>query len=238
MQPQRAKRAMGKTGSRPLNMNPDQPSQDKRVEARAEEAAAIRRRWLTLGELLAMVAVLISALTLWLNWSERSDNQTRKTAEANQAATRAATLILSAHPTATGARLDLRPASSSQQILEQTVSFPAPLGIDPVETTGDARIEGRWFEDALKKIRGKAGLLDDSRGDERLPLLIRTRFLADGRSHEDVTLYDLGYTIKGRMLSGHVLTLRGLSLVKHLKPADAASELESRSSHLLAWPAR
>jgi hypothetical protein len=132
-------------------------------------------------------------------------------------------------PTAAGNRLDLRPASSSQQILEQTVLFPAVLGIDPIETTGDARIEGGWFEDALKSVRDKAGLPDDSRGDERLSILLKTRFLADGRRQEDMAIYDLGYTIRGRILSGHVLTLRGLSLVKHVSPGTAFSELEARS---------
>jgi hypothetical protein len=217
-------------------MNSDQPSRDNRVEARAEEAAAIRRRWLSLGETLAVVAVLISALTLWLNWSERSDDKTQKATEANQAATRAATLTLSVQADGKGTRLDLRPAASGQQILEQTVLFPAALGVDPVETTGDARIESDWFEDALKNARNKAGLPDDSRGDERLPLLLKTRFIADGKSHEDMTIYDLGYTIQGRMLSGHVVTLRGLSLVKHVAPGTAFSELEARSSRFT--PAR
>ncbi len=34
-------------------------------QEQAAEAAAIRRRWINLGEVLAVIAVLISALTLW-----------------------------------------------------------------------------------------------------------------------------------------------------------------------------
>lgn len=42
-------------------------SPEAKQETRKEEAARIRRRWITLGELLAVAAVLISALTLYLN---------------------------------------------------------------------------------------------------------------------------------------------------------------------------
>jgi len=216
-------------------MDAEQSSPESKIEARAAaaEAAEIRRRWLTLGEILAVVAVVISALTLWLNWAERSDTTAQKTAESSQAARQAATLTLSAQSTAKGDRLTLRPASSDQQVQGQTIRFPAALGLDPVETTGEPRIEAGWFESALKKMRNRAGLPDDSRGDERLPVIVTTTFLADGAQHEDVALYDIGYTIKGKMFSGHVLDLRGLSLVKHVKAASAATELSARAARLL-----
>jgi hypothetical protein len=216
-------------------MDAEQSSPESKSEARAAaaEAAEIRRRWLTLGEILAVVAVVISALTLWLNWAERSDTTAQKTAESSQAARQAATLTLSAQSTAKGDRLELRPASSEQQVLGQTIRFPATLGLDPVETTGEPRIEAGWFESALKKMRNRAGLPDDSRGDERLPVIVTTTFLADGAQHEDVALYDIGYTIKGKMFSGHVMDLRGLSLVKHVKTEGAASELSARAARLL-----
>lgn len=214
-------------------MDADQTSSETKIEAHAAEAAAIRRRWLTLGEMLAVAAVAISALTLGLNWMERSDTKAQKTIESAQAADRAATLTLSARPVGKGDTLELKPVAPEQQVLGQTIRFPAMLEIDPVETTGDPRIEARWFDDPLKISRNRAGMPDDSRGDERLPVIITTRFLIDGRSHEDVALYDIGYTIRGRMFSGHVLELRGLSLVKHVKAGSAISELNGRASRLL-----
>jgi len=225
-------RVSGMTNRAP-DMDADQPSTESKIEARAEEAAAIRRRWVSLGETLAVAAVLISALTLWLNWSERSDSQAEKVAETSHAAARAATLTLGAQPAGKGDRLDLKPASADQQVLGQRVRFPSMLGIDPVETTGEPRIEAAWFEDALKKARDKAGLPDDSRGDERLPVIIATQFLVDGQQHEDIALYDIGYTIRGRMLGGHALALRGLSFVRHVKSASASGELAARASRLL-----
>lgn len=199
---------------------------DTPAETRAREAAAIRRRWITLGEALAVAAVLISALTLWNSWSERSGSEAEKTAEAHRASARAATLVLSAQ--ASGDRLELKPASADQSVQSQTIRFPTSLGVDSAETTGEPRIEAGWFEPALKNAREKAGLPDDSRGDERLPVAITTRFLVDGEAHEDVALYDVGYTITGRWLGGHSVALRGLSLVSHGEAGAIQAKLDAR----------
>jgi hypothetical protein len=205
----------------------DEQKSPSKSEASAAEAAAIRRRWITLGETVAIVAVLISGLTLWLNWSELRGNDAQRTAERHDEAAKAATLTLTAARAEKGARLDLKPASSDQTVQQQRILFPSALGVDPVQTTGEARIEASWFDGALKRAREKAGLPDDSRGDERLPVVIETRFLADGTTHSDRALYDVGYTIKGEFLSGHTLGLRGLSLVKRLDEKDIAA-LDSR----------
>lgn len=209
-------------------MNEPGVESESKVEARAAEAAAIRRRWITLGEVLAVLAVLISGLTLWLNWSERSGSEAQKAAESSLATVRAATLTLSAQPAAKGRRLDLKPITGEQSVQEQTIRFPSAFGLAPVETTGEPRIEAKWFDGPLKKARDKAGLPDDSRGDERLPVLIDTRFLVGAETHQDRALYDIGYTVEGGLLSGHDVTLRGLSLVKRVKGDPAVEALDAR----------
>ena len=218
---------------------PESPSQPKagakveaKAEARAAEAAAIRRRWITLGEVLAVVAVVISALTLWNNWSERSDSDAVKQADARRASTRAATLVLVASGSGSQT-LILKPASPEQSVQSQTVVFPTALGVAPAETTGEPRIEAKWFERELEKARSAAKLPDDSRGDERLPVVIRTRFLVDGDVHEDAALYDIGYSISGHWLSGHSVTLRGVSLVSRGKGAVAQAGLDARWAKVL-----
>jgi hypothetical protein len=197
------------------------------AEQRAAEAAAIRRRWITLGEVLAVIAVTISALTLWNSWSERSDSRAVKTEEAKRASAQAATLVLVASEGDKQA-LALRPASAEQSVQSQRILLPAALKVAPVETNGEPRIEARWFESALIKAREAARLPDNSRGDERLPVAIVTRFLAQGKPHEDVALYDIGYTVRGKLLSGHSVTLRGLSLVERVSAANAQARLDAR----------
>jgi hypothetical protein len=208
-----------------------QAKADAKAEVRAAEAAAIRRRWVTLGEILAVIAVVISGLTLWNSWTERSDSEAVKTAEAQRASTRAVTLVLMA--TNSGDReLVLKPASAEQSVQSQKIVFPTALGAAPAETTGEPRIEAEWFERALKKARDAAHMPDNSRGDERLPVAITTRFLVDGQPHEDIALYDIGYTISGRWLGGHSVTLRGLSLISHAKAGTAQAKLDARWTDL------
>jgi hypothetical protein len=211
---------------------PDRSESTTRTTAAEAEAAAIRRRWITLGEGLAVVAVVISGLTLWNNWSERADSAAVKTSDARQASQRAATLVLVASGSGERA-LTLKPASADQSVQSQTIAFPSALELDPAETTGEPRIEAAWFDSALKKARAAAKLPDDSRGDERLPVVVTTRFLVDGEAHEDVALYDIGYSITGRWLAGHSVTLRGVSLVSRVKPANARATLDKRWTTLL-----
>ena len=194
---------------------PEDPSPNAPKEARAAEAAAIRRRWITLGEMLALLAVSISGLTLYLNWSNKQDERAEKAIESRQASARAAKLILT-------------PAATDQIVQSQTFLFPAALGIAPVSTTGEPRIEARWFENALKRARDKAKLPDNSVGDEQLPVFITTRFVVNGEAREDRAIYDIGYGISGRWLSGHDVTLRGLSLVTREIDTSPAARVDAR----------
>ncbi len=200
---------------------------DTPTEQRAAEAAAIRRRWITLGEMLALLAVSISGLTLYLNWSDKQDERADKAIASRQASVRAAKLVLNARADGDD-RLILTPAAADQIVQSQTFLFPAALDIAPVSTTGEARIEARWFDNALKRARDKAKLPDNSVGDEKLPLFITTRFVVNGEAREDRAIYDIGYGISGRWLSGHDVALRGLSLVTHEIGQSPASRVDAR----------
>ncbi len=214
-----------------MSDTPDSPTPESPKEARAAEAAAIRRRWITLGEVIAVLAVSISALTLYLNWSDKRDERADKASESRKASTRASALVLNAQ-TVKDDRIVLKPTDPEQIIQSQTIAFPRALGIDPVDTTGDPRIEAGWFADALKKARAKAKLPDDSVGDERLPVAITTRFVVGGDSYENVALYDIGYGIAGRWIAGHSLSLRGLSRVETVKASNAQARIDARWARL------
>lgn len=200
---------------------------DTPTEQRAAEAAAIRRRWITLGEMLALLAVSISGLTLYLNWSDKQDERAEKAIANRQASVRAAKLVLNARADGDD-RLLLTPAAADQIVQSQTFLFPTALDIAPVSTTGEARIEARWFDNALKRARDKAKLPDNSVGDERLPVFVTTRFVVNGEAREDRAIYDIGYGISGRWLSGHDVTLRGLSLVTREAGKSPATRVDAR----------
>lgn len=191
-----------------------------------EERAAIRRRWITLGEVLGVVAVLISALTLWNAYSDRAHKEADRAADVAKEAVRTRTVLLKATPADGGRRLDLAALDSAQTIQGLTITFPTALGAAPAETTGDARIEARWFDDGLRKARKAKGRPDASKGDERLPVAITTRYLADGALQSDVALYDLGYVLEGRLLGGSAVRLRGLSLIERTSAKKAPAQLD------------
>lgn len=215
-------------------MESDQPGSEclpPAQEARDAEAAAIRRRWITLGEALAVLAVLISALTLWNSWSERSSDEASKSAETRQAASRASRLVLTAKAERRG--LALAPTSPDQVIQEQTITFPAALGVSSVRTTGEPRIETGWFAQSLKQAREKAGMPDNSRGDEKLPVAIETQFIIAGEPHTDVAIYDVGYTVTGKWISGHNVDLRGVARVSPVRAKDVQSSIDARWKRLV-----
>jgi len=198
--------------------------------SQAAEAAAVRRRWLNLGEILAVVAVIISALTLWNSYSERSHSEAEKASEARDATKRARTLVLKAVPDKNGNRLAIS-AVGDQAIQGQTVTFPTALGISPVDST-EPRIEQSWFADGLKSARKAAGEENDIKGDHRLPVAITTRFYADGVLAEQSALYDIGYVTEGHFLMGTSVQLRGLSLIGPVHGKNVTARLDS------IWKAR
>lgn len=181
--------------------------------ARAE-AARIRRRWINVGELLAVAAVLISALTFWNSWRERTHAEAKDAREEQRQDAAAAAIVLGATADAKGRLLTIAPLHAEQRIQEQTIVFPPALGIAPVETTGDARIEAEWFEKALKRARHDAGATAETVGDLRLPVLVTTRYLADDAQRTARACYDIGYRIpRGGLFGGSDVRMTGLSLV-------------------------
>ncbi|MEA3000743.1 MAG: hypothetical protein QOK17_2576 [Sphingomonadales bacterium] len=196
--------------------------------AEREEKAAIRRRWITIGEVLAVVGVLISALALWNSWVERRANERDRAAEKAEQGAASRTLILKA--SGGGKRLTLAPRDSEQVIQGQTILFAAPLGLGAIDTT-DARIEADWVKRAVKKAHE-----DDSKkrpGDARMPVAITTHFTSGGGTLEDTALYDVGYKESGGgLLGGTDVELKGLVSVQRVPTAKAQARLDA------LWKAR
>jgi hypothetical protein len=183
------------------------------------EAARIRRRWLTLGEVIAVLALIISALTLWNSYRERTNAEAEHAHETAQSAKKASLLILKATPDKDGRTLSLAPRSDEQAIQDQTIYFPGKMGVSPAQTSSDARIEKRWFDGALIDARKAAGV-EASLGDARMPVLIETHYLADGDAHVDRAIYEVGYVTSHSLIGGTDVHLRGLSRTGAVKSVD------------------
>jgi hypothetical protein len=193
------------------------------------EAKARRWRWITFAELLAVATVLISAMALWDSHRARTEADAERAVAQGKEAVRVDRLTLVGTARDDGRSLQLAPAVANQVVQSQLIRFPGALGVVPAQTTGDPRIEAEWFAAGLKKARRAAGQSDDSVGDERLPIAIETRYLADGVIRTDRAIYDVGYTISGQFLGGSSVRLRGLALVER-PGGDVAKTLERRWS--------
>jgi hypothetical protein len=193
------------------------------------EAAAVRRRWITLAEILGVVAVLISGLTLWNNYRQRTGEEAEREAARIEASADAQALLLRARPDREGRRLTLSPADADQTIQNQTIAFPTALEAAPVETVADARIDAGWFERKLLRALAREDGEDERRGDQRLPVAIVTTFYSGGTLHRDAALYDVGYRVSGGGLLGdRDVRLLGLSRIESVEPRQARSRLDSR----------
>jgi hypothetical protein len=193
--------------------------------AQAAEAAAIRRRWITLGEILAVIAVLISGLTLWNSYSERSATASERAAAKQKEEARSQALVLKAE--GRGRKLALSALDPGQAIQSQTIAFPSPLGIRPIQALVEPRIEAGWIKSAVKKARS-AGSDGKSAGDLRMPVAITTRFINGGRDYVDVAVYDVGYRRESGLLGGSEIELLGVSMVERVSGRGAQARLDSR----------
>ena len=174
--------------------------------AEKAEAAAIRRRWVTLGEVVAIAGLVISALALWSGWSERRANQQQRRVE-KTTETRARTAVtLSATPVDGGAALKLGDAAHPVQSI--TVRFPAALGIAVQTSAVGPRIEARWFAQKLLALTDRGA---DAR-EGRLPVIIAADYW-DGDQHiTDTARYDIVWKTQGRLFQGRKLRLEALLL--------------------------
>jgi hypothetical protein len=182
-----------------------------------------RLRWITLGEAVAVAAVLISGLGLWINYEDRQQVRADKAAEASRA-TSPAPFYLRAGASSDGSTLALSPVVTDHVIQGQTLRFPPSFKLSPVSTTSDTRIEAGWFAGALKSDRHDRQLPEETQGDERVPVMVETDYLAGDKALKARAFYDIGYALEGHFLRGASVKLRGLSLIGKAPASDAAAD--------------
>ncbi len=183
------------------------------------EQQRTRRRWITLGEVVGICALVISGLSYW------DSHQERVVAKSAAPATlRAGPLLLTGTAADGGARIDLKPAAAGQVIETQTVRFPTMVRADPVETTGSPRIEVSWFDAGLRSaLKGHKV----HSGRHRLAVGLETVYVANGVTATDRAVYDLGYSLHARVLRPDAVVIEGVSLVRRAG-GDLPAQVDAR----------
>lgn len=187
-------------------ITPPPPASPESVAQRAvdrAEAAATRRRWVSLAELVAVAGLVIAALGLWMNWSDRRADDTAKQAEqASEAKVRTLVMLKGSGG---GDTLTLSDASHDVQSID--VTFPRSLGI-AAQKDVDPKIEADWVSAALLKLTD--GGPDTREG--RLPVLIVASYWDADVQRHDSAIYDVTWKTEGRFMRGRALKLIGLKL--------------------------
>jgi hypothetical protein len=189
-----------------------------------------RLRFLTLAELVGIAALAIAGLGYWDSHRERTLTEHERAAQAQEKKAEAKagalklTFLITGSPEGSGDRLKLASVHSEQVIQTQELTFPKEIRGDPVQTTGNPRLEAGWIEDGVTKAEHARG----GKGRKgRLPVAIVTTFIEDGQTKTDSALYQLGYSAHPRVLRSDKVELEGLSLIRHGAGGDAQAAVDN-----------
>ncbi|MGN6817713.1 MAG: hypothetical protein ACTHJR_03475 [Sphingomonas sp.] len=183
---------------------PAPPAPPAETPAERAEKAAIRRRWISLAEWVGIAALLISAVGLWMTWSDRKADQAERASESAEKSLVTFTALRSGG----GAVLNL--SDPDHRISEIDVTFPPALGAESQAGLSSPQINAQWFDKALLKATDKGK--DDREG--RLPVLITARWWDGDARKTDRAIYQVRWKTAGRLFRGRTVSLEGASLAE------------------------
>ncbi|MCT8002105.1 hypothetical protein NZL82_09470 [Sphingomonas sanguinis] len=178
---------------------------DKTGDA-SSPGARSRRRLLTLAEFVAVAGLLVAALTLYLNWSQRRSDAADKAATASAQRHERGRLDLLSSVEQGGRRIALR--DPRHDLSDMTIDFPKGSSIERQTPLSAPAIEAEPIAGPLLALTD--GGADDREG--RLPVLITARYWDGDTARTATGLYDIVWRTEGRVLRGRTLRLEGLRL--------------------------
>ena len=164
------------------------------------ESRARRRRWINLGELIALAALIVSGIGVWIAW--KNTNQDKPTEVVEQRSP--VPLALRGTPDSEGRTLTIMPADPSHALQSLRVTIQ---GAPPIEIGSDGRLSASDVEAALKN-RDK-----ETKGvTHSVPVRIDARYVEIGADRHGGGSYVLRYKWEGGgLFGGRSLRLVGLA---------------------------
>ncbi|WP_242139006.1 hypothetical protein [Sphingomonas sp. TREG-RG-20F-R18-01] len=193
------------------------PSDPVATPAEKAEAAAIRRRWVSLAEIVSVAGVAIAGLGLWLTWSDHRSEQAEKQTQSVTESREHARYVVKASVARNGDILIER--DDRHPLGDVAVVFPAALGI-PAQTSPTQTISRSWYERALLAATDGG----DDRKAGKLPVLLTVHYWNDDAPRTVSGIYDIVWATKGRLLFGRELKTEALRL---RTPAATKAALEA-----------
>jgi hypothetical protein len=164
------------------------------------ESERRRRRWVTLGELIALAALIVSAFGVWISWKSNDKDGPTRVVEQRQPIP----LTLRAKREDDGRRLQISPVEDSHALESLKVTV---AGASPIEVGSDGELDATDVESALT---GR----DDEPKNHTLSVRVRVdaRYVEMGKDRRSSGNYTLRYMWKGGgLFGGRSLHLVGLS---------------------------
>jgi hypothetical protein len=158
-----------------------------------------RRRWITLGEIIAVAALIVSAIGVWIAWQSSSNDQPARVVEQRQPIP----LTLRGTVERDGRALVIAPVEQSHALESLTLKM---AGASPIELGSDGMLSAGDVEGTLKAKDG------DDKGSHAVFVRIAARYVEMGKDRTVTGKYVLRYEIEGGgLLGGRSARLVGLS---------------------------
>jgi hypothetical protein len=167
----------------------------------SETESERRRRWVTLGELIALAALIVSALGVWISWKSDNGDKTTRIVEQQRGPI---PLTLRGRREDDGERLEISPVESSHALESLTLTLP---GSSPISVGSDGELSASDVQSALNGRENEAK-------DRTLAVRARidARYVEAGKDRRASGSYTLRYMWKGGgLFGGRSLHLVGLS---------------------------
>lgn len=164
------------------------------------ESERQRRRWITIGELIALLALIVSAVGVWISWKSSETDKSTRIVEPRPSIP----LVLRAKREDDGTRLEISPVEESHALESLKVTI---AGASPIVVGSDGELAASDVEAALK---GR----DNEPKDRTLsiPVRIDAAYVEAGKERHASSGYTLRYMWKGGgLFGGRSLHLVGLS---------------------------
>ena len=186
-------------------------SEDSKIEVAATEAvakaeaAATRRRWINLGEFVAVAGLIIAAVGLWLTYHDRQADEADKQAEKRAEASERSRYLVK---TSTRGNDVVIEPDDRHALGDVAVTFPTALGVPP-QTSPTQTIPEGWFKSAL--LKATDGGADDQEG--KLPVLVTVNYMDGDQQRATTGVYDIVWQTKGGgLIGGRSLKVVGMRL--------------------------
>jgi hypothetical protein len=159
-----------------------------------------RLRWVTLGESIAIAALIISGIGVWLSWKDSGKDRSPTTIVERR---QSIPLALRGRAELDGRMLRITPVEESHALQSLTVT---PQGAKPIELGSDEELSASDLENALGERAA------DGKGTHRVRVQIAAKYVEAGADKSATGSYVVRYRWEGGgLFGGRSLRLVGLS---------------------------